>query len=211
MKPATMRGILVAVTALALVGIVLRLQPSASSRGTATSGERTSATSPLPVAADAVSAKATASARSGTSYAAALDGGPVRAGPARSADVSTTASAAVSPPVVAPDAARGLADALRNGDDRSPPVVADAPPAERATTAELADPAAYRRYEQRGQARLYRAFEQEAVIALGDIERDIQRARAAGLSAAQIAEGEEKQRVLAETLERLRRGELGGQ
>lgn len=115
---------------------------------------------------------------------------------------------AVPPPIVAPDAAQHLADALRNGDERSPPIVADALPIERATAAELADPAAYRRYEQRSQAKLYRAFEQEAVIALNDIDRDIQRGRAAGLSPEQIAEGEEKQRRLEAMLERLRQGEL---
>ncbi len=49
------------------------------------------------------------------------------------------------------------------------------------------------------------------MIALNDLQRDLQRGRAAALPPEQIAEGEEKQRRLAETLERLRQGELGAQ
>lgn len=150
-------------------------------------------------------------ARPGASYAALAVDGADRATSARAAGsvAGAVGAGASAPPVVDPDAARRLADALRNGDERSPPIAASSTPVERASAAELADPAAYRRYERRGQAKLYRAFEQEAVIALNDLDRDLQRARAAGLSPEQIAEGEEKQRVLAETLERLRQGEFG--
>uniref|UniRef100_UPI0021495B28 hypothetical protein n=1 Tax=Tahibacter caeni TaxID=1453545 RepID=UPI0021495B28 len=112
-------------------------------------------------------------------------------------------------PPVAADASQSLVDALRDGDARSPPVAAPDVSPERANAAELADPAAYRRYERRQQAKLYRAFEQEATIALADLQRDLARGRAAAMPAEQIAEGEDKQRKLAETLERLRRGELG--
>lgn len=151
------------------------------------------------------------SSRPGASYAALAVDGADRAPSARGAGsfVGAVGTGAGAPPVVDPDAARRLADALRNGDERSPPIIASSTPVERASAAELADPAAYRRYERRGQAKLYRAFEQEAVIALNDLDRDLRRARAAGLSPEQIAEGEEKQRVLAETLERLRQGEFG--
>lgn len=124
----------------------------------------------------------------------------------RGVDPATTAV-----PPVAADASQSLVDALRDGDARSPPIVPSALSPERANAAELVDPAAYRRYEQRQQARLYRAFEQEAAIALIDLQRDLARGRAAALPAEQIAEGEDKQRKLAETLERLRRGELGAQ
>jgi len=129
----------------------------------------------------------------------------------RELSAMSNGSSAVEPPTVAPDAAQSLADGLRNGDNRSPPIAPDAPAIERATPSELVDPSAYRRYEQRQQARLYRAFEQEAVIALNDLQRDLQRGRAAALPPEQLAEGEEKQRRLAETLERLRQGELGAQ
>lgn len=121
----------------------------------------------------------------------------------------SSGSTAASLPAVAADAAQSLADALRNGDSRSPPIVADDAPRERASAADLADAAAYRRYENRQQARLYRAFEQEATIALGDLQRDLQRARSAGIPAEQLAEGEEKERRLAETLQHLRQGDFG--
>ena len=114
-------------------------------------------------------------------------------------------------PPAAADAAAGLAQTLHAGDERSPPLapagrdVDDVPP----TTNELADPAAYRRYESRRQARLYRAFEREASIALADIRRDIERARAAGVPPEQIAEGEDKARRLAQTLRRVQDGTIG--
>lgn len=111
-------------------------------------------------------------------------------------------------PAVQADAALSLADALQRGDARSPPIAHDSPPQEAATPAELADPAAYRRYENRQQARLYRAYEREAAIALSDMQRDLQRARAQNLPPALIAEGEEKARMLQQTLEAVRNGEM---
>lgn len=120
------------------------------------------------------------------------------------------APAAVSPPPIAPDAAASLALTVRDGDARSPPLAPrETIDDEAPTTNELVDPAAYRRYESRRQARVYRAFEREASGALVDMRRDIDRARAAGVPAEQIAEGEEKAQRLAETLRRLRDGEIG--
>jgi hypothetical protein len=114
-------------------------------------------------------------------------------------------------PPVAPDAAASLALTLRDGDARSPPIAPREPDADDVppTTNELADPVAYRRYEARRQARVYRAFEREASIALGDMQRDIERARAAGVASETIAEGEDKARKLAETLRRVQSGEIG--
>jgi hypothetical protein len=146
---------------------------------------------------------APSSASVNPSYAAQPDG---RA--AGSRPLSLSAAAAAPLPAVQADAADSLATALRDGDERSPPILRDTPPLEPANAAELADPAAYRRYENRQQARLYRAFEQEAVIALADMQQDLQRGRAAQLPPEQLAEGEEKARMLAETLRRLRQGEL---
>lgn len=111
-------------------------------------------------------------------------------------------------PPVAADAAQSLAQALQHGDGRSPPIARDATPPQRPTAAELADTAAYRRYENRQQARLHRAFQTEATIMLGDMQRDIARARAQGLPPELIAEGEEKQRKLEQTLRALENGEL---
>lgn len=137
----------------------------------------------------------------------------------RSEVVSTTVHAPVRivaqpvappPPPIAPDAAAGLALTLQGGDARSPPIAPrDVDDDEAPTTNELADPAAYRRYESRRQARVYRAFEREASEALVQMRRDIDRARTAGVPAEQIAEGEEKAQRLAETLRRLRDGEIG--
>lgn len=114
------------------------------------------------------------------------------------------------PPQIAPDAVAGLALTLQGGDPRSPPIAPrDVDDDEAPTTNELADPAAYWRYESRRQARVYRAFEREASGALAQMRRDIDRARTAGVPAEQIAEGEEKAQRLAETLRRLRDGEIG--
>ncbi|TDR46648.1 hypothetical protein DFR29_103184 [Tahibacter aquaticus] len=124
----------------------------------------------------------------------------------RSAAANTSSSAAL--PAVQADAALSLADALQHGDARSPPIARDSAPQEAATPAELADPVAYRRYENRQQARLYRAYEREAAIALSDMQRDLQRARAQNLPPELIAEGEEKARMLQQTLEAVRNGEM---
>ena len=124
----------------------------------------------------------------------------------RDAIANTDGAAAL--PAARADAALSLADALQRGDARSPPIAHDSPPQEAATAAELADPVAYRRYENRQQARLYRAYEREAAIALSDMQRDLQRARAQNLSAELIAEGEEKARMLQQTLEAVRNGEM---
>ncbi len=210
MRPAARLALVVAIGALA-AGLALRW----SSAGDPPRRARDGAAGSTPVA-DATPTRSPGTARPGaapvrpgTSYAALAANVPDTAMPERG-PAAPAAAGDASPPVVAPDAARSLADALRNGDERSPPIVADAPAIERASAAELADPAAYRRYEQRSQAKLYRNFEQEAVIALNDMDRDIRRGRAAGVPAELIAEGEEKQRRLAEALEQLRRDEKGG-
>ncbi|MCQ4164528.1 hypothetical protein [Tahibacter harae] len=119
------------------------------------------------------------------------------------------AAPAYAPASVQPDAAHSLAQALRYGDERSPPIAHEESPAEAPTPAELADPAAYRRYEHRRQENRYRAYEQQAVIALGEMQRDLQRARDVQLPPELIREGEEKAARLAQTLRALREGELG--
>lgn len=127
-------------------------------------------------------------------------------------DTSASATrivAAYAPAVVQPDAAHSLAQALNHGDERSPPIGREENPADAPTPAELANPAAYRRYENRRQEGLYRAYEQQAVMALGEMQRDLQRARDAQLPPELIQEGEEKAARLAQTLHALRQGELG--
>jgi hypothetical protein len=129
---------------------------------------------------------------------------PDRARVFRNPPVAGTAE----PIAISADVATSLADAMRDGDDRAPPIARDAGRVVAPSPAELADPRAYRRLESRRQAQLYASFEREAVIALGDMRRDLQRARAEHVSPELIAEGEDKARRLAETLEALRRREL---
>jgi hypothetical protein len=91
-------------------------------------------------------------------------------------------------------ATQSLARAHENGDARTPPLkhAQDQTPA--ATAAELADPKAYQRYEERQNLRLYAAFNQAATAALPKLRDDIERGRAAGIAPEQIAKVEEKVR-----------------
>ncbi|MDF2445625.1 MAG: hypothetical protein K0S46_861 [Moraxellaceae bacterium] len=91
------------------------------------------------------------------------------------------------------DAAESMAKAMEHGDPQAPKVVRDAP-REAPTAAELADPAAYQRYEARQNQRLYSQYVQAADQEIPRLQADIQRAKAAGLPPEQIAEGEEKLR-----------------
>lgn len=122
----------------------------------------------------------------------------------------TATNPAYAPATVQPDAAQSLAQALQYGDERSPPISHEENPPDAPTPAELSDPAAYRRYENRRQEKLYRAYEQQAIIALGEMQHDLQRARAEQLPPELIEEGEEKAARLAQTLRALREGELSG-
>lgn len=118
---------------------------------------------------------------------------------------------AYAPATAQPDAAQSLAQALQYGDARSPPIShEEEDPAQAPTPAELSDPAAYRRYENRRQEKLHRAYEQQAVIALGEMQHDLQRARDEQLPPELIQEGEEKAARLAQTLRALREGVLAG-
>jgi hypothetical protein len=116
---------------------------------------------------------------------------------------------AQAPATVQADAAHSLVLSLQHGDERSPPIARDEPSHEAPTPAELASPSAYRRYENRRQEELYRAYDQHAVVALSEMQRDLERAHAEQLPAELIREGEEKAAKLAETLRALREGELG--
>lgn len=91
------------------------------------------------------------------------------------------------------DAAESMARALEHGDPQAPKVVRDVP-REMPTEAELADPAAYQRYEARQNQRLYSQFVKAADDEIPRLQADIARAKAAGLPPEQIAEGEEKLR-----------------
>lgn len=91
------------------------------------------------------------------------------------------------------DAAVSMQQALAKGDPSAPPVQREAP-REAPSAAELADPKAYQAYEARQNQRLYNQYLKAADSEIPRLQADIERARAAGLSPEQIAEGEEKLR-----------------
>lgn len=95
-------------------------------------------------------------------------------------------------------AAASMAAAREAGDERAPPITHTPDSLEAATPAELADPEAYRQYEQRQHARLLSNYVKEADKLLPKLEQDIERGRAAGVSPADIAKAEEKARRINE-------------
>lgn len=157
----------------------------------------------------AASAKASTSWDRPDSTATTWDPPPTGRIPRDPPGNETATNPAYAPATVQPDAAQSLAQALQYGDERSPPISHEENPPDTPTPAELSDPAAYRRYENRRQEKLYRAYEQQAAIALGEMQHDLQRARDEQLPPELIKEGEEKAARLTQTLRALREGELG--
>lgn len=102
------------------------------------------------------------------------------------------------------DAAESMAKAMKHGDPDAPQVVRDTTPREAPTPEELADPKAYQRYEARQTQRLYSQYVRAADEEIPRLQRDIQRAREAGLPPEQIAEGEEKLRRIQAMRDQLR-------
>lgn len=84
-----------------------------------------------------------------------------------------------------------MAETREHGDARTPPLERDearTPP----TAAELADPKAYQQYQQGQQVRVLGAFVGAAAAELPRLQADVERGRAAGVPAEQIAKVEEK-------------------
>lgn len=98
-------------------------------------------------------------------------------------------------------AADSMADARLHGDARTPPLVRTAAPAAGPNAAQLADPQAYRAYQAGQDARVMAAFASAAQREVPRLQADVERARASGIPADQIAKVEEKIR----RLEQLRR------
>ncbi|MDM5182090.1 hypothetical protein PO883_33500, partial [Massilia sp. DJPM01] len=98
-----------------------------------------------------------------------------------------------------------MADARRHGDARMPPLAPSTRAGSGPSAALLADPQAYRAYEARQDARVLAAFASAAELEVPRLQADVERARAAGIPAAQIARVEAKIR----RLEQLRR-EIAG-
>lgn len=103
-------------------------------------------------------------------------------------------------PIVMPEAsvwveaAQSMAEARLNGDSRTPPILHVSSQLPAASAAQKNDPEAYAQYEADNTRRLYQAYVQAADQAIPQLQQDIARARAAGLSVEQIREGEEKLR-----------------
>jgi len=101
------------------------------------------------------------------------------------------------------DAAKSMADAVKNGDPRTPPINRDPVQQEQATAEELADPKLYAQYEARQNMRLYKGYIQAAEVEIPRLQQDIAKAKAAGLKPEQIAEGEEKLRRIQQMRDQL--------
>ncbi|MDQ1920073.1 hypothetical protein [Massilia pseudoviolaceinigra] len=100
-------------------------------------------------------------------------------------------------PVPAPvPAAESMADARRHGDTRTPPLAPPTAAGAGPTAAQLADPRAYQAYQAGQDARIMAAFANAAQLEVPRLRADVERARAAGLPAAQIAGVEAKIRRL---------------
>jgi hypothetical protein len=88
-------------------------------------------------------------------------------------------------------AAVSMAEAREQGDPRTPPIER-APAAALPDAWALASPDHYAQFEAQQSARLYAAYQQAAEVEIPKLQAAINAARASGLSAEQLAVGEEK-------------------
>ena len=95
-----------------------------------------------------------------------------------------------------PDTARpawqSMADARLHGDERTPPLQSQVTPEPGPTPAQLADPAAYRNFEQGRDAKVMRAYAAAVESEVPRLRADVERARAAGIAPQEIAKVEAK-------------------
>ncbi|HQV22212.1 MAG: hypothetical protein H6996_11895 [Moraxellaceae bacterium] len=101
------------------------------------------------------------------------------------------------------DAAKSMAEAMKNGDPRMPPLDKTPDQQEKATAAELADPKLYAQYEARQNMRLYKGYVKAADAEIPRLQQDIAKAKASGMTPEQIAEGEEKLRRIQQMRDQL--------
>lgn len=85
-----------------------------------------------------------------------------------------------------------MADARANGDARTPPLQRDAEPRSAPDAAQLADPQAYAAYQRGQHQQLLAAYAGAADAELPKLRADVERGRAAGVPAAELAKVEEK-------------------
>ncbi|PTQ90768.1 hypothetical protein [Agitococcus lubricus] len=100
------------------------------------------------------------------------------------------------------DAATSMANALKNGDPRSPVIIHDTVQ-EAASPEELANPKLYAQYEARQNMKLYKGYVAAADTEIPRLQQDIAKAKAMGLKPEQIAEGEEKLRRIQQMRDQL--------
>ena len=101
-----------------------------------------------------------------------------------------------------------MAEARENGDPRSPPVMHDDPATHAQPTAEqLADPQAYRQFEQGQHARLLSSFADAAKDEVPRLRADLERGRAAGVPEGELAKMEEKIRRIEALRDGVARGD----
>lgn len=96
--------------------------------------------------------------------------------------------------VPAVDGVEALRQSRLEGDVRAPALERTLVSRESPTTAELIDPESYARYEARQNERLYRSYLKAAEAEVPKLQEQLLKGRQSGLTAAQIAEGEEKLR-----------------
>jgi hypothetical protein len=85
-----------------------------------------------------------------------------------------------------------MAEARENGDARTPPIARATTPAVHADAAQLADPKAYAAFERSQHEKLLASFVVAAQQEVPRLRADLERGRAAGIDAAELAKVEEK-------------------
>jgi len=114
--------------------------------------------------------------------------------------VATSTPAAATPgkqwmgdlPDMARQAWQSMAEARVRGDERAPPLQAPAARETGPTPAQLADPAAYRDFEQGRNAEVMRSYAAAVASEVPRLRADVERARAAGIAPQEIAKVEAK-------------------
>lgn len=103
------------------------------------------------------------------------------------------------------DAATSMRESFLHGDPNAPKIVHDTTPQEQATPEEIADPKLYAQFEARQNMRLYKGYVNAAETEIPKLQQDVAKAKALlqsdpakakqmGMTAEEIAKGEEKVR-----------------
>ncbi|MFL6657648.1 MAG: hypothetical protein ACJ8GW_06235 [Massilia sp.] len=121
-------------------------------------------------------------------------------------DMQWMANVPTAPGTQATPAWVSMAQAREHGDDRAPPLQMPSAAVVAPTAAQLADPVAYKNYEQSQQARTLAAFASAAEAEIPKLRADVERARREGIAPEEIAKVDAK----IARLERMRRSIVEG-